>query len=570
MDRTLRRFLPGPPGVVWHSRVRCLLFLFCAWLTVLCGQAAMSYMLPGPDIFEGTNLLHLAVEIPPEGVQALTSRRGRRGRDDKPRAVATIRENGHVFTNVTVQLKGFTTFQAIDELPSLTLDFNKLAPKQKFHGLTKISLNNSLQDITRLHEKLSRELFAAAGVPVPRADYALVTLNGRELGLYVLAEGFDKTFLKRHFKLTEGKLYEGGTLRDIDQGLGLSGGRVPTNNAGVDRLLAAARESDPDRRWLALNAALDMDRFLSMMAMETILCHSDSYSMNRNNYRIYHDPATDKMVFMPHGMDRVLGTHRSALDLPVVPPVLGVVARAVLSTPEGRRRHVERVGILFTNFFDPDQLCRRVREIDARITGIKTNQPPDQRFDRRPGRRASDDADNLCARISERAVEVRRQLAHPEFLLVPAPATKFDTNGVASVVDWKMKESAAQREALYTAKEEGQTLHLRAVNGSGPSRALLCTRVVLPVGQYRLTGRVQATDSTSVTEVVPSFTVQRYSIERFGVTQHRVDGRNISIAFQVHEVRAPEEIELRCEFQSHEPELWFDASALKLLEVRNQ
>ena len=96
-----------------------------------------------------------------------------------------------------------------------------------------------------------------------------------------------------------------------------------------------------------------------MVAIETMLVHSDSYSMNRNNYRLYHDPAIDRIVFMPHGMDRVLGTHRAALDLSIVPPRLGLVARALLSTAEGRRRYVDRVADLFQDVFRPDALCRR-------------------------------------------------------------------------------------------------------------------------------------------------------------------------------------------------------------------
>ena len=56
-------------------------------------------------------------------------------------------------------------------------------------------------------------------MPVPRADHAFVTLNGRELGLYVLVEGFDKEFLKRHFKRADGAFYEGGVLQDIDRPL---------------------------------------------------------------------------------------------------------------------------------------------------------------------------------------------------------------------------------------------------------------------------------------------------------------------------------------------------------------
>src|SRR5262249_29659153 len=142
------------------------------------------------------------------------------------------------------------------------------------------------------------------------------------------------------------------------------------------------------------------------IAMETILCHSDSYSMNRNNYRLYHDPGSNKLVFMPHGMDRILGTHRSSLDLDIVPPALGLAAHAVLSTAEGRRLLIERVGLFVTNLFQPDRLCRRVREIDAKLVGEKSNRaaeglPPRQIEER--------DAAELCERIMTRAADLRVQ-----------------------------------------------------------------------------------------------------------------------------------------------------------------
>lgn len=65
------------------------------------------------------------------------------------------------------------------------------------------------------------ELFRAAGVPATRACLALVELNGRKLGLYVLKEGFTKEFLGLFFQETGGNLYDGGFLRDIDQDLEL-------------------------------------------------------------------------------------------------------------------------------------------------------------------------------------------------------------------------------------------------------------------------------------------------------------------------------------------------------------
>ncbi len=517
------------------------------------------------DIFRSTNVLRIAIAIPAAGMQTLRASASGRSVRDKPEAQASVTQGGRVYTNVSVQLKGYTTFDTIDQRPSLTLNFNKTASKQRFHGLTKISLNNSYQDVTRLHERISRELFAAAGVPVPRANYALVTLNGNELGLYVLTEGFSKEFLKRHFARADGTLYEGGILRDINQGLQINFGSHATNGAIVQKLISASREPDAGKRLRALEAVLDLDRFHSMMAMETILCHSDTYSMNRNNYRIYHDPTTDKMVFMPHGMDRVLGTHRSPLDLSVVPPVLGIVARAVLSTPEGRRRHVERVGLFVTNLFDPSQLCARVRDLDARIIFAKTNEPANRRFDDRLAHSAARDADNLCERISERALELKFQLANVQELLVPPPTPEFDTNGMAVIVGWKPKRQAARPE-LLEARMENQMWHLRSTNG--PLVASLHSRVTLPAGSYRIIGDRIATNSVGATNPI-TLTVVRHSTERYAIERQFSNGRSINLPFQVNTARAPEEIELISNIRDQDLEVWFNGNALKLFrEVR--
>lgn len=225
---------------------------------------------PGPaatdltdDLFHRTNLLVMAITVPPEGQRELAETTPGSGHS-KPKARAVIQEGGRIYRDVAVQLKGTTTFQSWEGTPSLTLDFNQFVPGQRFHGLNKVSLNNSAQDPTRLHEKFARELFAGAGVPVPRAGHALVTLNGRPLGLYVLVEGYDKTFLKRHFAEATGNFYEAGVLQDIDRPLQFKSGQKPDDQSDLERLLEANRESDPNRRWAAITDLVDVERFLEI------------------------------------------------------------------------------------------------------------------------------------------------------------------------------------------------------------------------------------------------------------------------------------------------------------------
>lgn len=517
------------------------------------------------DLFQSTNILRISIEIPEEGMQSLRRSTPRRSTETKPRAQARVTEGGRLYANVSVQLKGFTTFRPVDSLPGLTLGFDKFSPKQKFHGLAKISLNNSQQDDTRLNEKFSRELFAAAGVPVPRAEYAIVTLNGRELGLYVLVEGFDKQFLKRHFERAEGNLFEAGVLQDIDRPLKVLSGKDRSNNSAVQRLLRASREPDANERWRALEASVDMDRFLAMVAMETILCHSDSYSMNRNNFRIYHDPGSDKIVFIPHGMDRVLGTHRSGLDLPILPPMLGLVARAVLSTPEGRRRHIERVGTLFTNLFQPAALCVRARELGARISNVKMDgaSPRSSPYFFYGASRAAQNAGDLCDRISKRAAYLAMQFAHLDEVAAPVPCPAFDANGVARIESWKPHRTlAGPNVATEMQTRDGrQVLRLRMTNE--PLKVSLRTKVSLPGGNYRLTGSIKTFGNGDATNFLAPV-IMRYSGERFGLEQRRLNGKPIDYSFGVSKSRAPEEIELACDIRDDASEVWFDAGSLRL------
>jgi hypothetical protein len=72
--------------------------------------------------------------------------------------------------------------------------------------------------------------------------------------------------------------------------------------------------------------------------MEVIVCHWDGYALNRNNFRIYHDRAAGKLVFLPHGLDQNISAakHSSA------PDDGGAVAKGVLEIPEVAERYRAR------------------------------------------------------------------------------------------------------------------------------------------------------------------------------------------------------------------------------------
>jgi spore coat protein CotH len=320
---------------------------------------------PGSSLFAGTNVLRFALEISAEGMSSLRQ-------EPRDWVKATLRFDNQAFTNVAVHIKGSQgSLQGIDNRPALTVSLSRFAEHQRLYGFRKVHFNNSAEDPSFMTEILCSELCRKAGLPAARSCHATLTLNGRNLGLYVLKEGLTKEFLAQFFTKTSGNLYDGGFRKDIDQPLELIGGDGPENQSDRLALLNAAREPDPRRRWQRLQGVLDTDRFVTLLAMSVIMWNWDGYPMARNNYRIYHDPGADKMVFIPHGLDQMFWEPQGT----IYPNLHGIVAVAVMSTPEGRRLYRERLKSLHQNTFRVKELDQRIDELVSVIRPYRSNAP---------------------------------------------------------------------------------------------------------------------------------------------------------------------------------------------------
>jgi spore coat protein CotH len=505
---------------------------------------------PPDDIFAGTNVLKIKIQISSAAMNELRHT-GWGNNRDRPVVLATVKEGGATYTNVTVHLKGSAgSFRSVDDNPGLTLNFDKEAPGQNFHGLHKLSLNNSVQDRSFLTEKICRELFDAAGVPAPRAGHAVVELNGRNLGLHVLVEGWGKHFLKRYFKNTSGNLYDGGFVQDVNSGLAVNSGDHPDDNSGLRALVSAAHEPDPTKRMARLEQTLDMDRFLSFVAMDVIECDWDGYAMNHNNWRIFHDLDSNKMVFMPHGLDQMFGVQRSTPDCPILPHMQGMVAKAVIGTQEGRRRYMERVAQLYTNVFHADALVKRVDELAAVINPAIAEYSPNA------ARRHEVEVENLKRRIMMRDESLSRQLSST--LTEPT----FASDGTLSLTGWRRSVRAGEPVFRQEKSPDGKTpglLYITASNGS--VSASWRTRVLLEEGSYRFEGRIRISDVKADPAEGARLRISR------GTGPHGLSGtkdwQNVSYSFEVPESGG--EVEFVCELRASRGEACFDGSSLRLV-----
>ncbi len=265
----------------------------------------------------------LQIEVPAASLSAF-----KLGQRDYVRA--TVRDGTTTWRDVGVRLKGHSTFQPIDRKPGLSLKFNEFTSGQEFHGLSKVNLNNCLQDPSYMREVLAAQLFHDADLPAARVASVRVQLNGRELGFYNLVEGVNKSFLKREFGFAGGNLYEGET-KDIDQHLDQENGD-DVSQKDLLALVAAARAPRADRL-MKISAVLDVDQFARYLALEMLLGSVDGYAFTKNNYRVYHQPKTGRMLFMPHGLDATFG------KTVVTPPQDSLLVKALWELPEFEKNY---------------------------------------------------------------------------------------------------------------------------------------------------------------------------------------------------------------------------------------
>ncbi len=509
------------------------------------------------ELFTDQAVRRLQIEIPVEGMAILQGYVWNRklNGQDRTNVLGTVREGNRVYTNVAFHLKGgLGSFRPLDDKPALTLSFEKYAPGQRFHGLQKIHLNNSVQDPSYLSEKICREMFLAAGIPAPRAGHALVRLNDRNLGLYVLMEGWNKQFLKQYFKDARGNLYDGGFGNEITNHLAINSGDFPNDRSRLEALGRAAEDPDLGKRLLRMGEVLDIDRFLTFVAMEVMLAHWDGYTMNKNNFRVFDDLSQNRLVFLPHGMDQMFGVFRSTPASTITPHMKALVSRAVLEVPEGRRRYLARMSQLLTNVFKVEPLTNRVHQLAARLQPALVSDPPAlMNF--------IYSVDMLASRMTQRAASVAQQLQEANRPL------RFDAAGEAKLAGWKSQwDSGNPSFSSNTGNRNGpHILEIRAAGTKayGSWRAT----VLLEKGDYQFVGKVLTEGLETGPGVTHGGVTLRVSGERAAkMTTEAAGWTALSYEFSIP---ALADIELVCEFRGSNGRARFDSDSLKLIRKNN-
>ena len=236
--------------------------------------------------------------------------------------------DGRPWVKLSLHLKGATgSFRPIDDRPSFTLSTSKRSGSERILGTTKLHLNNGVEDSSRWREILGREVLSELGIPTTSATHARVLLNGRDLGLYVLIEGFTPDWIERSFPGKRGALFEPVAktngppdFRRVTSYGQESASRLP------DRFLAAPSLPVTDR-WKSTAVCINESSLIDFVAAEVLLAHADGYSLAHNNYRLWIPSDGSGLQWIPHGLDRLF----TAPELPWPPAMAGPMAEAVMA-----------------------------------------------------------------------------------------------------------------------------------------------------------------------------------------------------------------------------------------------
>ncbi|MDH4373079.1 MAG: CotH kinase family protein [Verrucomicrobiota bacterium] len=338
-----------------------LLSVFFLWLATSFSGTAQEASGTRPEadpsaaLFGGPGLV-FELQVSEEGIASL-----RRKPRENVAADLTVGADKWV---VAVRIKGSAgSVKPVDDRPALSIDCDKLVEGQRIFGLKRFYLNNSAQDLARMHECLAYEFHTRLGIPVARVTHALVKLNGRELGVYVLKEGYDKTFLGRHFAKKSGNLYDAPLGKDVTDDLELDSGKEPADYADLKALRAAIAEPDLARRLAMFERCLELEHFIAMTALQAFTADWDGYCYGANNYRIYVPPETGRAVFIPCGMDQLFQRDPWPLDT----PFKGGVAKALFAIPSQQKRLRETMLRVQREIFTPARLSESFAPHQARL-----------------------------------------------------------------------------------------------------------------------------------------------------------------------------------------------------------
>jgi spore coat protein CotH len=266
----------------------------------------------GAPIFDPTVLHEAKLDMEPSAWQAL-----RDGYLSNQYYAANFSVDGVSISQVGVRSRGSGSRN--EEKPGMKVDMNKYVQGQEYYGYKSLDLDNLTTDASMIRERLSFLVFEAMGIQAPRNAFCRLTVNGQYWGVYAIVEPVSKPFLKSRLGEDSGNLfdYEWTFHYDFSFLGGDPNEYVPlpfqpeTNEDhkdvgdGLVAFIEAVNNAPTAGFASAIGARIDVDRFLTHVAVENALAEADGIvgDQGLNNFYLYEYGQKNRFVFIPWDKD---------------------------------------------------------------------------------------------------------------------------------------------------------------------------------------------------------------------------------------------------------------------------
>ncbi|MFP4680890.1 MAG: CotH kinase family protein [Chitinispirillaceae bacterium] len=220
---------------------------------------------------------------------------------------------------------------------SLKVKFKEYDLDKRLYGMKRLNLHSMSADQSKMHDMISYELFRKMGVHCPRAAYANVIVNDRNLGLFVAVENIDGRFTDSRWPVYgDGNLYKEVWPTNRSESAFLDAMKTndnPEDNPDVSKMLtiSEAIESSTEKNFIQnLSPYVDFDHLLRYIVVDRAIKNWDGimgwYTDARgrwagnHNFFIYEeeDPG-EKFWLIPWDMDNTLWGSDPYMDDAEVP-----------------------------------------------------------------------------------------------------------------------------------------------------------------------------------------------------------------------------------------------------------
>ena len=187
--------------------------------------------------------------------------------------------------NASIRLKGDSSWDqtvALDGANAkmqFVIAFDQIVTNQKFHGVSKVTLDMPREDESFLNERLAFNVLPTfLGRPAPCASSAKLTINGAYYGVYANEEHVSHSYIKRVFpEAPDADLWKGGWTAE-------------TNTAAPNTTRLGMFWNAHDIGTMA--TLVDMEWSVTEWAAEALINDADGYYGGDHNFYLYDYPGT--------------------------------------------------------------------------------------------------------------------------------------------------------------------------------------------------------------------------------------------------------------------------------------